>query len=143
MAVAPMIIRKEKIRVCYLAIMATIAIGALAATKHFVFTYVYMVLPILMLLSIVLEKATNSRLYQGCTFFGKISLESYLFNGAIQIYIIWLMYHLRIPDYNNIVMYSLAIIIGTVLSFLINNLSKRIFDKIDIINNHKNLKLQK
>ena len=126
MVLAPRIINGGKISFAGLVFMCFAALISLFFTKHLVFTYALMVLPILILLVNILDKLGGSKSYSICNFFGQISLESYLFNGAIQIYIIWLMSFLGLPDYNNIVMYTLVVSVGTVLAVVVNRISRKI-----------------
>lgn len=130
MVIAPMIFDNKKIRVSILAYLSIIAVILLVSTRHLVYTYAYMVLPVTLLLAISLELVEKNRIYNGLTFFGKISLESYLFNGAIQTYIVWLIAFLVLPDYNNILMYSLVVLVGTVLAVFVNKTARMINDRI-------------
>lgn len=124
LVLAPMINKRVKIRFKYVIMLSIFAVISLIITRHFVYTYFFMVLPCLIIFAWLLERLDKSNWYSFYTFWGNISLESYLFNGAIQIYIIWLMTYLRISDYNNILMYSMVIIGGTMLSCVANHSSK-------------------
>ena len=130
MVLAPMIFDNKKIRVSILVYLSIIAVILLISTRHIVYTYAYMVLPVTLLLAIFLEFVEKNRIYNGLTFFGKISLESYLFNGAIQTYIVWIMAFLVLPDYNNILMYTLVVLVGTVLAVFSNKTARMINDRI-------------
>ena len=128
MVLAPMIFDNKKIRRSIVAYLSIVAVILLISTRHLVYTY--LVLPVTLLIATILELVENRRIYGGLTFFGRISLESYLFNGAIQTYIIWIIAFLPIQDYNNILMYTLVIIVGTILSLVMNKTAKLINNKI-------------
>ena len=130
MVLAPMIFDNKKIRRSIVAYLSIVAVILLISTRHLVYTYTYLVLPVTLLIATILELVENRRIYGGLTFFGRISLESYLFNGAIQTYIIWIIAFLPIQDYNNILMYTLVIIVGTILSLVMNKTAKLINNKI-------------
>lgn len=131
MVLAPLIMNGGRIEVKVLIILGIFAVLSLAVTKQFVYTYAFMVIPCLVVFATILDRNKQGKFYKGCTFFGKISLESYLFNGAIQIYIIWLIVFFNLPDYNNILMYSLVIIFGTLLSVIVARMSNRITNHIN------------
>lgn len=121
----------DSIPIIYLVASSICAMALLILTRHFVYTYFFMTLPIVIVFSIFLEKIKKSQLYRCCSFFGKISLESYLFNGVVQPYVFWLIAVFEIPDYNNIIMYILVIILGTLLSVTVNNISQRICNQLN------------
>lgn len=126
MVLAPRRMNGRRISLVTLILLCIAAMFFLFFTKHLVYTYALMVLPILILLIAFLDRLEGCKSYTIFNFFGQISLESYLFNGAIQIYIIWLMSFFRLPDYNNIVMYTLVVAVGTVLAVVVNRISRKI-----------------
>lgn len=130
MVLAPMIKGSERISRRLLIMCCVAALILLILTKRFVYTYSFIVLPCLLLFANFFERKGRNRATITASFFGKISLESYLFNGAIQIYIIWIITLLAIPDYNNIIMYTLVVILGTLLSFITNRMCNPISKNI-------------
>lgn len=81
-----------------------------------------LVLPLVVIL-LWLFGVLSNRIQSILVFFGKISLESYLFNVSVGT-LIMMIPGLMDSEYNygNYLYYSLVIIVGTILSFLVNRL---------------------
>lgn len=96
----------------------------LAITRHLVYTYMFFVIPIMYLLSILFTKFDGTFVNKIARFYGKISLESYILNGAVRYYAMLIITVLYLKDVNNIVFYLITVLLGTFLSILYNRLSK-------------------
>lgn len=59
---------------------------------------------------------------------GKISLESYIFNGFLPTLLISAFLTLNIPTANNFYPYIVACAIGTILSYVFHRISERILN---------------
>lgn len=101
-----------------------VGILAVSVTKHLVYCYFFFCLPLLYVMCLFLK--TNLVVRNISSFFGHISLESYLFNGSVPVFVILIFEHYHIPDHCNIVAYVIAVIIGTLLSVLFNRMYKNI-----------------
>lgn len=94
--------------------------------------YLFIVLPVVFLLVWVLDNNVfKGKFNDCCRFFGGISLESYLFNTALPPYIVLLLAALNIPDSGHYIMYTIVIVLGTVMSVVVKKLSDRIFHKLN------------
>lgn len=114
MYMAPQICNGEKISKRVVCFLLVIALLMLVLTRKPVNSYLFIVIPLVLLLSksFSSERGLYNRI---CRFFGNISLESYLWN-AIGPFILLIMGFYHIPDYNNLLMYSMVIVIGTILA---------------------------
>ncbi len=115
-----------------LLVLFTMAIVVLLLTKKPVNSYLFLVLPLILLLSKSFSFFESGAYNSLCRFYGKISLESYLWN-AIGRFVLIIMTLFNIPDYDNILMYSIVILLGTVLSTITHGFTKPI---ITMMNNN-------
>lgn len=103
----------------------------LALTLYYCFNFGYLLLiliwPLLIILCIILDTIRSNKLLKGLQFFGNISLESYLFNTTLYI---WLDTYNLIPNSIYEYRYLLIIIIGTFLSYCVNKISKIVISKL-------------
>ncbi|WP_455637908.1 acyltransferase family protein [Parabacteroides sp.] len=116
--------QKKQLPPWLLLLMLFAGIIAIAVTKHMVYCYFFFCLPLLYIMCICLKMKLTVRSI--CSFFGNISLESYLFNGSIPVFMILIFNYFHIPDYRNIVSYGMAIVVGTFMSVIFNRILKRI-----------------
>lgn len=94
--------------------------------------YLFLLLPVVFLLVWVLDNNVFKGKFNGfCRFFGGISLESYLFNTTLPRYIVPLIAALSIPDSGHYVMYTIVIVLGTVLSVIVKWISDRLSHKLN------------
>lgn len=88
------------------------AVLALLITKHFVYSYTFAILPCVYLMNSIIEHSKFRNLY---SFFGKISLESYLFNISIPSILLFFL-----PMLNHAIVYLIAVVLGVFLSYVSN-----------------------
>lgn len=93
-----------------------------------VYGYVFWVIPILCIL-VFLLKLVNEKIRICMSFFGKISLESYIFNGALPKVFIALFLLFDVISLNNFLPYLVACVAGLCFSYLCYLLASRILDK--------------
>ena len=115
--------QKKQLPLWSLILMIFAGILAMAVTKHMVYCYFFFCLPLLYVMCVFLK--TELKVRHICSFWGDISLESYLFNGSIPIFVILIFDHFYISDYCNIMSYGLAIVVGTFMSVISNRIFKR------------------
>ena len=125
MYMAPYIKANATIKSAWIIPMLIGAMAMFVLTKKPIDTYMFLVLPVMLFWITLFRIKEEGKFNSICRFFGGISLESYLWNG-LGIAIIPLMALLRIPDYNNLVMYSLVLIVGTILSVTVSRISQPI-----------------
>ena len=128
MYMAPYIKQNRKMKKAWLIPMLIAAVCMLVLTRHSVHAYLFLVLPVMYVLAMIFHSETGL-FNKLCRFYGQISLESYLWNG-LSIVFIPLMAWLGIPDYNNMVMYSLVILCGTLLSVGVSKMKRPIIAKL-------------
>lgn len=128
MYLAPRIKNNESIKVGSFALMFIGAIVMFVLTRKPIDTYMFLVMPMMYILINILSLSQLSVFQKVCHFFGGISLESYLWND-LHIVIIPVMIYCNIPDYNNMLMYSLVLIVGTLMSILVSKMTKPIISK--------------
>lgn len=116
----------QKIKYSTLVILTVLAIIALLLTRHLVYTYFFLILPIMLMMTTVICKIEGSLFHRIVQFYGRVSLESYILNGAARFYISWILVQFTIPDSNNIIFYTLVIVIGSLLTIPYNTLSNKI-----------------
>lgn len=133
-ALGELIKDKKKVRLYWVTSSILAAIIALIITKRFVYTYFFMLIPIMLFFCYILNFLKLYWFKKLCTFFGKISFESYLINGSIQFYIAKLVTTISIKDDNNIIFYLLVILIGTAVATLYNIISSLLISRIKFIN---------
>lgn len=125
---APKIKNEGEISLMSLFLLLIGAIGMLCVTKKPVNSYLFLTVPLILALSSTISRTSQYFWNKMCSFFGEISLESYLFN-SIGRFILPLMTLFHIPDYNNLLMYSMVVILGTLLAFGVHKLSQPIITK--------------
>lgn len=88
----------------------------------------FLVLPFITLFCLVL-KFMGSVVSFVLHFFGKISLESYLFNGIVGTWIIWYLPSLYNSPFNKgcYLSYCIVFVVGTALAFLVHLLCNKLF----------------
>ena len=101
--------------------------AAVVLTRHLVYGYFFFTLPLLCVLCYIIQKCTN---WISCCakFMGKISLESYIFNGSLPALMISAFLSLNLPIANNIYPYIIACVLGTILSYVFHRISERILN---------------
>lgn len=88
-------------------------------------SYFFLVLPILYVLTSLLKTTySTEKCNKMFCFFGTISLESYMFNTCLPKYLHSIMDEFCIPDYGNYLFYILVLVVGLVLSVIVNKLIK-------------------
>lgn len=131
MYMAPKIKKNNSISWLTISLMLLGAIVMLMLTKKPVNSYFFLITPLMLLICRSFTICENSLYNKVCKFYGGISLESYLLNTNIPFVVLFFMCFLNIPDYNNLLMYSFVVIIGTLLSVLVNRISKLIIYKFN------------
>lgn len=108
-------------------IIVMIVMGVLAVfvTKHLVYCYFFLCVPLLYIICIIIKHGSLiiNRIF---TFYGDITLESYLFNGDIPMLIIILFGNIGLNDTKNIFAYITSVILGTLLSYVFHLMNKKI-----------------
>lgn len=130
MYMAPKIQKNEMINLNTFWLLLSGAVVMLFFTRKPVNSYLFIVIPFLMVISKTFMLCENGKWNRICQFFGQISLESYLLNSIGPLVLV-LMTSLHISDYNNLLKYSMVLIIGTFLSVYIHKLSKPIIAKLN------------
>ena len=125
MSMGQLVKSSKTIPIWLLITLFIIGIVTIYFTKHLVYSYFFFTLPLICSLSFLMELSCDI-IRKVMSFMGKISLESYIFNGAIPGIVISLFTMLNLPVFNNILPYLLACVIGIVLSYLFYSISKRI-----------------
>ena len=115
----------KKISIMWL--MGACVIGGviIIITKHLVYGYFFFTLPLLCGLCCIFQKC-GRWIRHVLQFMGKISLESYLFNGTLPKIIITSFISLHISTLNNIIPYIVACGLGVLLSYFFHNVSSKI-----------------
>lgn len=129
MYMAPYIKENANLKIIWFIPMLIGACVIFALTRTPIDAYMFLVLPIMYVMVRLFLIKDTSWFNRFCYFFGGISLESYLWNG-LRIVIIPLMAYFSIPDYNNLLMYSLVLMVGTLLSVVVKKISIPIISKI-------------
>lgn len=80
--------------------------------KKMVYTYLFIIIPLMYFICRTFSLLDKSKYTKLCSFFGVISLESYLWNTTLAMVIAPLMNMFNIPDYNKIVMCLFVIFFG-------------------------------
>lgn len=95
----------------------------------------FLVLPFIYI-SLCLIKVSGKFINSIYSFFGSISLESYLFNGIIGSWIIWYLPQLYYSSLNNgcYLSYTMICVLGTFLAFIVNRLCNSLFNSHSIKN---------
>ena len=102
-------------------------------SKHLVYGYFFFTLPVCFLMVNILNKCNGFvRLFSN--FMGKISLESYILNGALPSMMITLFPFIGMPTLHNLLPYILACAIGIGIGWHIHVVSDKIL-RINIIPN--------
>ena len=115
----------KTIPIWLLIVVLVLGIVIIYFTKHLVYGYFFLTLPLLCMLSFLMESSCDI-MRKVMSFMGKISLESYIFNGAIPGIVISLFTMSNLSVFNNTLPYLLACVIGIVLSYIFYLISKRI-----------------
>ncbi len=114
-------------------IYAVIMGGAIIAiTSHLVYGYFFFTLPLLYILCYVLKKS-GEPLKHFSHFMGKISLESYILNGALPKMIITGFVTLNLPTINNVIPYAISCVVGTLLAYIFHKISNKIINSISYV----------
>lgn len=83
--------------------------------------------PLVLVCCYVLDIVKISLIHQILNFFGEISLESYLFNTTL---FIWISFFNLLPDYMYNYRYAFIVVFGTLLSYLVHRLCKPLIAKL-------------
>lgn len=112
-------------------LLLLIAMVCVALALYYILGIGYLLLillpPFLLACCYVLDIVKNSRIHQILNFFGEISLESYLFNTTL---IIWIQFFGLLPDYMYNYRYVYIVVFGTLLSYLVHRLCKPLIAKL-------------
>lgn len=127
MALGQNIKENKRISVMWLIIAVVVGGAAVALTRHLVYGYFFFTLPLLYIFCFIIKKCLIG-LRQCINFMGKISLESYIFNGFLPTLLISAFLTLNIPTANNFYPYIVACAIGTILSYVFHRISERILN---------------
>lgn len=122
MAFGQSIKSENHIRLPYLVALASIGVLVVVLSRHLVYGYFFFALPVLCLMVKVLNKC-NFLLRSISGFMGKISLESYILNGALPSMMITLFAAAGIPSWKNLLPYVAACVIGTALGWICHMVS--------------------
>ena len=131
----PSIRNGAKISFIYLVMLLFLAAFIINVSHNRIAVMWLLVLPIIAFFTLFFSfrsQILNCLYYKITLFFGKISLESYLTNITVPVFISWAIIELRVQYYNegNILMYALSLIVGICLSCGINSLAALINAKI-------------
>lgn len=125
MALGQDIKENKSISVVWLIITVIVGGAAVALTRHLVYGYFFFTLPLLYVFCLIIQKCFIG-IKQCINFMGKISLESYIFNGSLPTLLISAFVTLNIPTGNNLYPYIVACVLGTILSYVFHNISEKI-----------------
>lgn len=118
--------RKDRtIPLWILCVMVIAGLLSMLITKHMVYGYFFLCLPLIYAMCLFVKDG-GILVNKICNFFGGITLESYLFNGNLPILIITFFSYTGLKDHNNILAYLLAVLLGTLLSYVFSLLIKRV-----------------
>lgn len=116
--------QNKRLSLWLLVTLVFVGILAVLITEHLVYCYFFFCLPLLYVMCLFIKTSLVVRKIG--SFLGRISLESYLFNGSVPVFVILIFEHYHIPDYCNILAYVIAVIIGTLLSVVFNRMYRNI-----------------
>lgn len=120
--VAPFVKKNTSISVWCLVLLFVIGGTILLVSRHLVFSYVWFIIPLSSLVIYFLRYQYTSKV---CSFMGRISLESYLCNACIP-YTIVAIPCSYINNNWNLLTYISFVMLGILISLLLNKISKRI-----------------
>mgnify|MGYP006956050077 FL=1 len=123
----------RRVRVSLLALLVFLGGLLVLLSKHLVYGYFFFSLPALFIMVYILDKCNNGLNRFAC-FMGKISLESYILNGALPRMMISLFVFVGIPLIGNVLPYLAACVIGTVVGWVLHTLSDKL-QRINLISN--------
>lgn len=122
---------RRRMRASFLALLVILGVVACSLTKHLVYGYFFFSLPVLFFMIHILDNCDQGlKTFTG--FMGKISLESYILNGALPSMMIILFSFIGMPTLHNLLPYIAACAIGTVIGWYIHKISDKIL-RINII----------
>lgn len=112
-------------------LLTIIALVCIALALYYILGIGYLLLillpPFLLVCCYMLDTVKNTLVHQILNFFGEISLESYLFNTTL---IIWIQFFGLLPDYMYNYRYVYIVVFGTLLSYLVHRLCKPLIAKL-------------
>lgn len=126
---APYAKEDKSVSFVWMVIIPLIVVAAMRFL-HFGYWPGFLVLPLVVLSCCILRHA-GCVVHKTLSFFGKISLESYLFNTTIGSVLIFLFpkEHVSCLNYNGYLHYVTILIIGTILAFAVNKICEIILKK--------------
>lgn len=134
MALGQNIKEDKSISAIWMIIAVVMGGAAVVLTRHLVYGYFFFTLPLLYVFCFIIQKGIVW-LRWCAKFMGKISLESYIFNGALPTLMISAFLTLNIPTANNFYPYIVACALGTILSYVFHRISERILNYITYLKN--------
>lgn len=111
-------------------ILLPVVIVVIQKFTHFGYCPGFLVLPVITVCCLFLRYAGRV-ITAVLGFFGKISLESYLFNGIVGSWIIWYLPNLYESPLNEgcYLSYFIVCVVGTALAYLVNIICNRILNR--------------
>lgn len=125
---APFALNHKKVSYFWM-ILLPVGIVVIQKFTHFGYWPGFIVLPFITVCCLLLRYAGRV-VYSILGFFGKISLESYLFNGIVGAWIIWYLPRLYESPLNKgcYLSYLIVCVLGTILAYLVNRLCNRMLN---------------
>ena len=122
---------KDGYVICSKELLMLISMICIALVLYYILDIGYLLLilltPFLLVCCYMLDTVKNTLVHQILNFFGEISLESYLFNTTL---IIWIQFFGLLPDYMYNYRYVYIVVFGTLLSYLVHKLCKPLIAKL-------------
>ena len=125
MYMAPQILEGKRLDNKTILLSFVFAMVMIGITRKPCPSYFFLVLPILYIITSLLNTTCSAEKFNKVfCFFGAISLESYMFNTCLPKYIHSIMAICHVPDYGNYLFYFIVLIIGFVLSVVVNRMTR-------------------
>ena len=127
---APFALDNKKVSYFWM-ILLPVVIVVIQKFTHFGYWPGFLVLPVITVCCLFLRYAGRV-ITAVLGFFGKISLESYLFNGIVGTWIIWYLPNLYESPLNKgcYLSYFIVLVLGTVLAYFVNRICNRMLNRL-------------
>ena len=127
---APFALDNKKVSYFWM-ILLPVVIVIIQKFTHFGYWPGFLVLPFITVCCLLLRHAGRI-VTVVLGFFGKISLESYLFNGIVGTWIIWYLPNLYESPLNKgcYLSYFIVLVLGTVLAYFVNRICNRMLNRL-------------
>lgn len=130
MYMAPQIKAKRQLNGKYVLLSFVLGIFIIGTIPNTLSSYFFLIIPLLKVMTDILQTDFSQyKVNRVFSFFGTISLESYLLNTSMPRYIHSVMDIFHVPDYGNYVFYTLVLTIGVTLSVAVNRFCQAIWGK--------------